>query len=126
MTVLINDTSAKGLAKIARDLTKEHIARAELAKAKGELEVRVRERTEELASANLQLRQEIFEHARVEEQRLDLVRRVVGTQEEERRRISRELHDQLGQLLTALRLRTWESAGTNGSRQNQPKCAGTH
>ena len=104
VTVLINDTSAKGFAKIARDLTKEHIARAELAKAKGELEVRVRERTEELASANLQLRQEIFEHARVEEQRLDLVRRVVGTQEEERRRISRELHDQLGQLLTALRL----------------------
>ncbi|MBV9145507.1 MAG: PAS domain-containing protein [Acidobacteria bacterium] len=103
--VRIDDSSGKGFAKIARDLTEEHRAKTELARAKDELEVRVRERTEELATANAQLRQEIVEHTRLEQRRLELVRRLVGTQEEERRRISRELHDQLGQLLTGLRLR---------------------
>lgn len=102
--VRITDSTGKTFAKIARDLTQEYIAKAELAKAKEELEVRVRERTEELASANARLRQEVLDHSRAEQQRMDLVRRVVGTQEEERKRISRELHDQLGQLLTAMRL----------------------
>jgi len=118
--VLINDKSGKGFAKIGRDLTAEHNAKTELAAAKEELELRVRERTGELASANSTLRNEVIEHGQVEQQRLDLVRRIVGTQEEERRRISRELHDQLGQLLTALRLRLENLKGqTDPDKANQ-------
>lgn len=35
---------------------------------------------------------------------MDLIRRLVSVQEDERRRIARDLHDQLGQQLTALRM----------------------
>ena len=39
-----------------------------------------------------------------EEARVGLLRRIVTTQEDERGRIARDMHDQLGQRLTALRL----------------------
>jgi signal transduction histidine kinase len=47
---------------------------------------------------------EVEEHRRAEEERTHLLHRLINAQEEERRRISREMHDQFGQELSALTL----------------------
>ncbi|HYK19405.1 MAG TPA: PAS domain S-box protein, partial [Pyrinomonadaceae bacterium] len=48
--------------------------------------------------------EDVTRRKEVEEERLELLRRLVRAQEDEQRRISRELHDQMGQSLAALLL----------------------
>jgi PAS domain S-box-containing protein len=84
------------------DLTERKRSEAMLRRAHEELEVRVRERTAELARANASLRAEMEERERAERARMDLLSRLVFAQEDERRRIAREMHDQFGEQLTAL------------------------
>lgn len=94
-----------GYAQIASDLTEKKRHAEELQRAHDELEMRVGERTIELAQANRALMEEMVERDLGEQQRIDLLGRLVTSQEFERRRIARDLHDQLGQRVTALRLK---------------------
>jgi two-component system CheB/CheR fusion protein len=98
------DGAVIGFVKIARDLTHERQIEEELRRVNDELEVRVRERTFELAKVNQSLREEITERIQTEKDRVRLLRQVVRAQEDERRRIARDIHDQVGQQMTALRL----------------------
>lgn len=80
------------LAESVKHLTK---LESSLRDAKEDLETRVAERTSELNASREQLR--------------ELTRQLVTIQESERRRVSRELHDEAGQILIGLKYRLGEA-----------------
>jgi signal transduction histidine kinase len=93
-----------------RSFIRIHEARQALRKANEDLELRVNERTRELRHVNETLRDEVVERRKAEEQLKiyagqlrRLSRRLIETQELERRRIARELHDEAGQAMTVLK-----------------------
>jgi len=79
------------------DITERMQAEESLHKVREELEVRVRERTAALNQALEELQTEF-------EQRRQLTAQMIRIQDEERRRLARELHDSTGQNLVALKL----------------------
>jgi PAS domain S-box-containing protein len=86
------------------DVTEQRQAEEAVRRTQEELEKRVRERTAALSEANRALEGEMAQRRNAEADRLQLLRRLEEAQETERGRISRELHDQLGQAMTALKL----------------------
>jgi PAS domain S-box-containing protein len=101
----------QGFAKVTRDMTERHGREEQLTKAKELLELRAEQRATVLARLNDELRTEISEHARAEEQLRAsrdqlraLAARLQSVREEERTSIAREIHDELGQACTAIKM----------------------
>jgi PAS domain S-box-containing protein len=96
---------------VLKDITPRKIPEEAVIKAHEQLEARVLERTADLVYANEQLKLEIEERKRVEEelrhskeQLRQLTIHQESVKEGERKRIAREIHDDLGQNLLALRI----------------------
>jgi PAS domain S-box-containing protein len=83
------------VAAFVTDLTSLKVAEEALRRANDELEKKVTERTAALKS-------EVFDRERAETGLRVLTGRLLRSQDEERRRMARELHDNAGQILTAL------------------------
>jgi PAS domain S-box-containing protein len=93
------------------DISERKRAEQALLDLSRELDARVVARTAELTAANVRLRREVAERKRAEaalqrsgEQLRLLAGHLATIKEQERKRISREIHDELGQNLLALRL----------------------
>jgi two-component system NarL family sensor kinase len=91
-----------------RDLVQKNVRleRAEeaLLLAHADLERQVQQRTRELENTLSAFREEVSVHRRTEEKLRELSLSVLRIQDEERRRVARDLHDTAGQTLAALKM----------------------
>lgn len=95
---------------VVADVTALHLAREALSTINQELETRVRLRTAELAESNKDLENEIVRREGAEQalrrsrnELATLSHQLMIAQEAERKRIARELHDSVGQQLSAIK-----------------------
>ena len=100
-----------GLAEFALDITERKKAESELQEYRKELEQRVEERTSKLSQANYKLKSLIVKRRETEqelkasqEQLRNLYAHIQALTEKERESVAREIHDELGQVLTALKM----------------------
>ena len=112
-------TPAKRYRKIGNPKIAED--KADLIKAKDELEHKVQERTVELALTIQALQNEIEDHRlteaalrRSQEQLRDLSRKILDAQENERRMVAQEIHDSIGGSLAAIKFALEEKIDSMG------------
>jgi signal transduction histidine kinase len=92
------------VAALTSEAAERRRAEEELQEAHRELEQRVEERTTELTQTLARLKAEISVRERAEEQLRHLSVRLMALQDQERRRIARDLHDTAGQTLSAMKM----------------------
>jgi len=89
---------------ITTEASERKRAEDELRKAHDEVEQQVDERTRDLAQALASLHSEVKMREQTEEQLRRLSLRLMTLQDQERRRIARDLHDNTGQTLAAIKM----------------------
>lgn len=109
---------------VVSDMTDLHRTREQLRALNSSLEQRVQTRTSELEEANQVLQQEMARRRAAEvslqesrDELASLSRQLISAQEDERARLSRELHDSIGQSLGAIKY-TLERLSTMSHRQS--------
>lgn len=91
--------------EILTDITPHKTLEKELRIAHAEMEDRVIKRTAELSETNVMLTAEVEEREKAQEQILSLTQQLIRIQEDERQRISRDLHDKVAQDLSSIVIR---------------------
>lgn len=96
---------------ITLDMTERHEREEALRRSKQTLELQVEGRTAQLLKVNAEFREEIHKHMETEARLTeslghlrDLAARLQSVREEERAHVAREIHDELGQSCTALKM----------------------
>ncbi|QNT75895.1 response regulator [Dehalogenimonas etheniformans] len=93
-----------GSVHIVKDINERKQAEQSLQNLNVELENRVKARTSELETAYHQLQEQLELRSKAEDSLRSLSNRLLKIQEEERRTMAKELHDEVGQSLTVLKL----------------------